>query len=96
MVQVQHLRNDCEFIKADIDIIRKCTIRIPGHEVLDREKIGEGVEGLSIGQNVFIAPIMGRDTASSVLRVITMCSNHFDAFGITIVGGLLNICGSLQ
>lgn len=42
---------------------RKCppgTVRIPGHEVSGRvAKVGRGVMGVAVGQQMFVAPNMG-------------------------------------
>lgn len=65
------------------------TVRIPGHEVVGMiEKMGEGIEGFAVGQKVFIAPNMGCGHCKQCITGNNnLCSNHFDAIGITIDGG---------
>jgi len=64
------------------------TIRIPGHEVVGTiAEIGEGLEGFSLSERVFVAPNTGcGHCAQCVSGNNNLCANY-EAIGVTIDGG---------
>lgn len=64
------------------------TVRIPGHEVVGRlEQLSGRVEGLEVGQVVFVAPNMGCGHCRQCLRGSPNLCPNFSAIGVTIDGG---------
>lgn len=63
------------------------TIRIPGHELVgDIAAIGGNVNGLAVGQRVFVAPNMGCGHCRQCIAGNNNLCANYDAFGITIDG----------
>ncbi len=64
------------------------TLRIPGHEVVGTiAEAGEGVEGFSEGQKVFVAPNMGCGHCRQCISGNNNLCAEYDAIGVTINGG---------
>jgi L-iditol 2-dehydrogenase len=64
------------------------TIRIPGHEVAGTiAGIGEGVQGWTTGQKVFVAPNMGCGHCPQCISGNNNRCANYHAIGITIDGG---------
>ena len=62
-------------------------VRIPGHEVVgDIAALGEEVQGLSVGQRVFVAPNMGCGHCRQCVSGNNNRCANYQAFGITIDG----------
>lgn len=62
------------------------TVRIPGHEVVGEiAEVGEGVEGYSVGQRVFVAPNFGGRSRQALAGNNNLDPNY-QAFGINLDG----------
>jgi L-iditol 2-dehydrogenase len=63
------------------------TERIPGHEAVgDIVKVGEGVDGLEVGQRVFIAPNMGCGHCRECISGNNNRCANYQAIGVTMDG----------
>jgi L-iditol 2-dehydrogenase len=63
------------------------TIRIPGHEVVgDIEGLGSDVQGLEIGQRIFMAPNMGCGHCRQCVSGYNNLCADYEAVGITMDG----------
>lgn len=63
------------------------TIRIPGHEVVgDVAALGARVDGLEVGQRVFIAPNIGRSASRETISGHNNMDPEMTAIGVTIDG----------
>jgi L-iditol 2-dehydrogenase len=64
------------------------TVRIPGHELVGRlAAVGSEVEGLAVGQRVFVAPNVGCGHCRQCVTGHNNLCAGYDAFGITLDGG---------
>jgi L-iditol 2-dehydrogenase len=64
------------------------TIRIPGHEVVGEiAQVGGGVQGLAVGQRVFVAPNMGCGHCHQCVAGNNNLCVDYQAIGITLDGG---------
>ena len=64
------------------------TVRVPGHELVgELARVGANVQGLTLGQRVFVAPNIGCGHCHLCVNGRNNLCADYDAFGITLDGG---------